>query len=296
MKYPKTLLLCAGLFIITGLKAQEFSKDMTVSLFTGLINYQGDLNPNSFTFQNSNFAAGIGIRKPISRWFSVRAGINIGKIEAADRNNRDYLKPRNLSFTTNIKEAYAGLELTLLNSATSRITPYMYAGVAVFHFNPWTYDNNGQKTYLQPLGTEGQGLPQYPSQKMYKLTQLSLPFGGGIRYAVNDAINIGIEFSQRKSFTDYIDDVSTSFIDQDVLLQGRGAKAVELAYRGDEVPGGVAAYPMHGEQRGTPSEMDWYYFLGTTIEIKLNAIGSLFRRDNSMHGSYNLRCPRKITY
>src|SRR5262245_45978273 len=117
MKYPKTLLLCATLFVITGIKAQEFSKDISVSLFTCLSNYHGDLNPNSFTFQNSNFAAGVTILKPLSRWFAVRSGVNLGKIEAADRNNRDYLKPRNLSFTTNIKEAYAGLELTLLNSA-----------------------------------------------------------------------------------------------------------------------------------------------------------------------------------
>lgn len=294
MKYPKTLLLCACLFVLTGLKAQEFSKEATISLFTGMINYQGDLNPNSFTFLNSNFAAGVTVRKPLNRWFAVRAGVNIGKIEAADRNNRDYLQPRNLSFVTNIKEAYAGLELTLLNSATSRITPYMYGGIAVFHFNPYTYDNDGRKTFLKPLSTEGQGLSQYPSQKPYNLTQLSLPFGGGIRYAVNDAINIGIEFSQRKSFTDYIDDVSTFFVDRNVLLQAKGAKAVELAYRGDELPGGVTAYPAHGEQRGTPSEMDWYYFLGTTIEIKLSALGSLFRRQNDVHGSYNMRCPKKV--
>ncbi|HEX2627514.1 MAG TPA: DUF6089 family protein [Chitinophagaceae bacterium] len=296
MKYPKSLLVCACLFTVTGLKAQEFSKDLTVSLFTGVINYQGDLNPNSFTFKNSNFSAGITVRKPISRWFALRAGVNMGTIEAADRNNRDYLKPRNLSFKTSIKEAYAGLELTLLNSSTSRITPYIYGGIAVFHFNPWTYDNNGEKTFLKPLGTEGQGLPQYPSQKPYNLTQLSLPFGGGIRYALNDGIAIGIEFSQRKSFTDYIDDVSTNFVDYNTLLQARGPKAVELAYRGDEIPGGAANYPVHGEQRGTPSEMDWYYFLGTTLEIKLSALGNLFKRQNDVHGSYNLRCPRNVNY
>lgn len=291
MTNPKSLLVCACLFLITGLKAQDISRDVTVSLYTGIINYQGDLNPNSFTFKNSNFSAGIVVRKPVSRWLILRGGVQIGTLEAADRNNRDYLKPRNLSFQTSIKEAHVGLEVTLLNSSTNRFIPYIYGGIAAFHFNPWTYDNDGQKTFLKPLSTEGQGLPEYPSKKPYGLVQLSLPFGGGFRYAINDDIAVGVEFSQRKSFTDYIDDVSTSFVDYNTLLEARGSKAVELSYRGDEVAGGRSNYPVPGEQRGTPSEMDWYYFLGTTIEIKLSALGNLFRRDNA-HGNYNLRCPR----
>jgi hypothetical protein len=291
MTNPKSLLVCACLFVITGLKSQDISREVTISLYTGIINYQGDLNPNSFTFKNSNFSAGIVVRKPLSRWFILRGGVQVGTLEAADRNNRDYLKPRNLSFQTPIKEAHVGLEVTLLNSSTNRFVPYMYGGIAAFHFNPWTYDNDGQKTFLKPLSTEGQGLPEYPSKKPYGLVQLSLPFGGGFRYAINDDITVGVEFSQRKSFTDYIDDVSTSFVDYNTLLEARGPKAVELSYRGDEVAGGRSSYPVHGEQRGTPSEMDWYYFLGTTIEIKLSSLGNLFRRDN-VHGNYSLRCPR----
>ena len=172
----------------------------------------------------------------------------------------------------------------------------MYGGIAIFHTNPWTHDNNGNKVFLRPLSTEGQGLPQYPGQKPYDLYEMALMFGGGIRFAISDNINLGIEFSQRKSFTDYIDDVSTHFVDRDILLQYRGQTAVDLAYRGDEVLGGNQNYPMHGEQRGTPTEMDWYYFLGTTIEVKLSAIGDLFRSIGSIHGSYDQRCPRKINY
>ena len=192
--------------------AQEQDKSATIALFTGTINYQGDLNPNSFTFSHSNFATGLVFRKPLNRWFTFRAGVSIGKIEAADRWNRDYLKPRNLSFTTNIKEAYAGLEVNILDISSKRFTPYIYGGLAIFHFNPWTTDNSGIKTYLKPLSTEGQGLAQYPKQKPYKLTQFALPFGIGGKFAVTPSINIGIEFSLRKSFTDYIDDVSTFFV------------------------------------------------------------------------------------
>ena len=155
------------LFFCRTASAQEQDRSSSLALFIGTINYQGDLNPNSFTFRHSNFSAGIIFRKPLNRWFTFRAGAQAGTIEAADRWNRDYLKPRNLSFFTGIKEAHAGLELTLLDMATKRFTPYLYAGIAVFHFNPWTYDNSGKKTFVQPLSTEGQGLSQYPGQKPY---------------------------------------------------------------------------------------------------------------------------------
>ncbi len=297
MKPLKPLLAIVGLSLLTNLHAQNNSRSATVSLFTGMINYHGDLNPNSFTFSQSNFAAGVTFRKPINRWFAARAGFNIGSVQSADRYNRDYLQPRNLSFFTSIKELYAGLELTVLDISSKRFSPYMYGGIAVFHFNPWTFDNAGNKTFLKPLSTEGQGLAEFPDQKPYNLAQISLPFGVGLKYALNDAVNIGIEFSQRKSFTDYIDDVSSHFVDKDILLQARGSKAVELAYRGDELPGGMQSFPAHGEQRGTPTEMDWYYFFGTTLEIKLNAIGNLFSRSNKgLHGSYSLRCPRNVSY
>lgn len=270
------------------LYSQETDKSISLSIFTGAINYQGDLQPSSFTWLHSNFAGGISLRKPLTNRLTARVGFNYGTITAADAWNREYLKPRNLSFTTTIKEAYAGLELSVLDISTKRFTPYVYAGIALFHFNPWTRDNAGVKTYLQPLSTEGQGLSQYPEQKTYQLTQWAIPFGGGVRYAISDAFSIGLEFSQRKTFTDYLDDVSTHYVDRDVLLGAKGAKAVELAYRGGQAPSGSPQYPAHGEQRGTPSEMDWYYFFGLSTDIKLNALSGLFRGGKTVASQ---RCP-----
>lgn len=278
-------------FSFSRVHAQETDKSASLYLFTGLINYQGDLNPSSFKFSHSNFSGGIGIRKPLSRLFSLRAGATTGTITAADRWNRDYLKLRNLSFTTNITEVYTALELTVLDFASKRFTPFLYGGIAVFHFNPWTTDNQGVKTYLKPLSTEGQGLPQYPTQKPYNLTQLALPFGCGLRFAVSDAFNIGIEFNQRKTFTDYLDDVSSHYVDRDVLLQEKGLKAVQLSFREYELPNGRQLFPAHGEQRGTPSEMDWYYFFGLTMEVKLNSLGGIFRSSRSVASQ---RCPARF--
>jgi hypothetical protein len=275
---------------------QDHDRSALLGFYTGMINYQGDLNPNSFTFKNSNFAAGILIRKPLNPWISLRAGANIGRIEAADARNRDYLKPRNLSFFNSIEEVYAAVEISVLDLSNSRVTPFAFTGFSIFHTNPWTYDNSGVKTFLRPLSTEGQGLPQYPKQRVYGTIQPAFAFGGGLRFALNDAVYINIAFHQRKTFFDYIDDVSSHFVDRDVLLAAKGQKAIELSYRGDEVPGGAQAYPRPGDQRGTPTEMDWYYFLGATLEVKINQMQDLFNNLIGHEEGYYRRCPRIPQY
>jgi len=275
--------------------SQNENKGTWIGFFVGKMNYQGDLNPSSFKFTNSKVTAALTIRQTINRWISLKGGLAIGSIEAADRYNRDYLKPRNLSFYTTIKEASLGMEASLLDLATKRLTPYVFGSVSIYHFNPWAYDKDGKKVFLQPLSTEGQGLSQFPKQQPYKLTQFALGFGGGARYAINDNMNIGVEFSQRKTFTDYLDDVSSVYVDQNTLLQAKGAKAVEMAFRGGELPGGQS-YPSHGEQRGTPTEMDWYYFFGINFEIKFSAFAQLIKgwKAESSAALHNIRCPKNV--
>ena len=298
MKNSAKTLLALSLCILSfnfHLLSQNESKATWLGLFVGKMNYQGDLNPNSFTFAHSKPTVAFSIRQSFNRWISLKGGLAVGSIEAADRYNRDYLKKRNLSFYTTVKEASLSLETSLLDLSTSRFTPYVYGSASLFHFNPWAYDNNGNKTFLQPLSTEGQGFSQFPKQKQYKLTQINVGFGVGARYAINDNFNIGVEFSQRKTFTDYLDDVSSIYVDKNVLMQARGAKAVEMAYRGNEIPGG-SAYPNHGEQRGTPSEMDWYYFFGINLEMKFSSFTKLFSNLSNENSSaiHNLRCPKNV--
>ena len=283
------------LFIYSPTSSQVSVNNWTVSLYAGTINYQGDLKPTSFTFNHSNPAFSLIFRKPLSRWFTFRTGASIGKIEGADRYNRNYLVARNLSFYSTIKEMYAGLEINLLDITTKRFTPYMYGAIVGYHFNPYTFDNNGGKNFLNPLSTEGEGLAAYPSQKPYKLTQAALGFGVGAKYAINRFVNIGIEFSQRKTFTDYLDDVSTFYPDANILRAAKGDKAVELSWRGDELPGGLP-YPEEGYQRGTKTEMDWYYFFGLTFEIKLSRLHDFMKTGKiEMDGkAYYPRCSKII--
>ena len=252
--------------------AQEFDTRATIGLFAGAMNYQGDLKPNSFTFQHSNLIVSVIARKPLNRWFALRGGFTIGKVEAADKYNRDYLQLRNLSFASGIKEIFTALEVDLLDISTKKFTPYAYGGIVLFHFNPYTLDANNEKVFLQDLSTEGQGLADYPDRKVYKLTQFAAAFGGGLRIAVSGCTSLSLEFSQRKTFTDYLDDVSTSYVDQNKLSAAKGSQSVALAFRGDEIHP-PTSYPPDGEQRGTPTEADWYYFFGLSADISINCLG-----------------------
>ena len=98
-----------------------------------------------------------------------------------------------------------------------RLKPYGFIGLGVFHFDPMGSITapNGTQTWYQPAATAHRrpGMAEYPGRKEYKLTQLNIPLGGGLKYSVSERINVGVELLYRKTFTDYIDDVSTNYID-----------------------------------------------------------------------------------
>src|SRR5204863_7192304 len=143
-------------------------------------------------------------------------------------------------------------------------TPYIIAGIGLYHFKPYTKDTSGNKTFLKPLSTEGEGF--VAGIKNYKLTQFSIPFGCGAEYSLNEDMRIGLEFGYRKIFTDYLDDVSNVYVDQTSLLNARGQKAVDLAYRGYEVHAGP--YPSAGISRGNPKNKDGYYYIAITYTVR----------------------------
>ena len=182
-------------------------------------------------------------------------------------------------------------ELTFFNLYNINWSPYAFAGLAVYRFNPYVIDS-GQKVFLQPLSTEGQGLPG-SRLKPYQLTQLSIPFGGGIKVNLSDNFRLGVEMGLRRLFTDYLDDVSGFYPDAAELLAAKGPKAVQLSYRGDEVPGERPGYPdvgfpAKGVERGGPSKKDWYYFTGIHLTFRL---GGGYGKTFSSGGKRNYGCP-----
>jgi hypothetical protein len=204
------------------------------------------------------------------------------------------LQARNLSFTTKILEGNLLLEYTLLDLERNKFSPYVFGGLAVYHFNPYAFDSLGNKIYLKPLSTEGQGLSQYPDRKPYNLTQLAIPFGGGIKFRISQNTVLSYEIGFRKLSNDHLDDVSTRYVDQFILAQERGPKAVEMAYRGGELKGGDPNYPADGTVRGGSKYKDWYYFTGFTLYIGINTRSSKNFDERSNKGGGRLDCPKPV--
>lgn len=241
-----------------------------IGLFGGIGNYQGDLINNIYVSKLTRPAVGITGSYELSKHFAARAGITFAQIAGSDRyNSKDYLKLRNLSFETNILEVSLVGEYYTFDFDSRRWSPYVFGGLALFHYNPYVLDSGNKKIFLKPLSTEGEGLTNYPERKPYKLTQVALPFGAGVKFAINDNIRVGAELGLRKLFSDYLDDISTKYADQNDLISERGQLAAQLAYRGDEVAGGNPTYPAKGAQRGSSEQKDWYYLTGLTLSFRL---------------------------
>jgi opacity protein-like surface antigen len=255
----------------------------------GFSGYQGDLQSKRLTLDQSHFAFGLGLKYDITPYLAIRTEFNYGKVEASDSKNEPKLRERNLSFQSKIVEGNLLAEYSVFSLENRMFTPYVFAGVGLYHFNPYAFDTLGNKIFLKPLSTEGQGLAQYPDRKEYNLTQFAIPFGAGVRLKVAENITLGYELGLRKLFTDYLDDVSTNYVDQFTLAQERGPKAVEMAFRGGELKDSNASYPVDGTKRGGSEFKDWYYFHGITVTVGLRTNGGGF---GSKRG--NTGCPTRV--
>lgn len=265
----KTLFSIVILFIST-LSTQ--SQSVHIGIAGGLANYNGDLLDKFYHGKLTNGFFGATVHYEITSQLMIRGAFSYARINGDDQfNSKASLQRRNLRFETAITELSAVGELYLFDLDIKRFSPYVFGGLAVFHFNPYTLNSGNTKVFLHPLNTEGQGI--YPEKKKYSLTQPAIPFGGGFKFAVNENLRLGIEFGLRKLFTDYLDDVSTSYPDYNDLLNARGQQAVDLSYRGDELPGGSQTFPKKGTQRGSSEQKDVYYFTGLNISFRIGSSG-----------------------
>jgi hypothetical protein len=210
-------------------------------------------------------------------------------------------KQRNLDFRSDMWEAYGAIEIlpTMLfkkyDDYQPLVTPYGFIGVGIFHFDPEgsILSANGVRTWykLHPLRTEGEGMAEYPNKKPYKLTQMNIPMGGGIKVALTERISTAVELLYRKTFTDYIDDVSTTYIDPDkfdIYLSPQDANIARKIH--DKTHGivtpGINRYAP-GTQRGNSKNMDAYFSTVVKLGIRLGAVGSAEER----RAARQTRCP-----
>ncbi len=248
-----------SLFPAMNLDAQKWQAE-----FAGGISwYNGDLSSGPINFRTAGAGGGVNIKYNTGDMFVFRLGISRFAFGGDDRwhKQEDFVE-RGLNFKTGVLEASLGVEINLADPAIAYSYPYLFGGVGLFHFNPYSYTNGGKKVYLKPLSTEGQGLTEYPDRKEYSLIQFCLPVGIGWRHQLSDRYELGFEAGVRITFTDYLDDVSTRYIDPGILRTHKGDVAVEMAYRKNR--------PVEvGGVRGNPGNKDLYFFTGVKFAVDL---------------------------
>ncbi|MES1197844.1 MAG: hypothetical protein ABUL41_01045 [Chitinophagaceae bacterium] len=276
--------------------------------------FLGDLGGNQgkgktfikdLNFPLAKLMKGLYVNLYPSEWLGFRLAANIGELEAYDSiiDNKGtaerFREQRNLAFKSNIIEGYLAAEIypTVIIENYSglqfKLRPYGVAGIGIFHFNPKApyYPPNGNTDWveLKPLHLEGQGFPEYPKKKEYSLTQGEFLMGAGFKYYVTESMFIGMEILHRKTFTDYVDDVSTTYIDPhyfDVYLEHEQAViARQLAYR-EKFYNPAINRPYINTQRGDPKENDAYFSATLRFGWRLNGSNSPNQR-----AKRQLRCP-----
>jgi len=252
------------LFVLICFPLVGFGQNFYFSGRLGVSGYQGDLKAKSITLSQTKPMFSIGARYDLSEHITARSYLSFAGLTADDKKGTAAMQQRNLNFRSKILDWELTAQYSLFSLNDRWWTPYIFAGIGAFHFNPSTKDSAGSKTFLKPLSTEGEGFIN--GVKDYKLMQFSIPFGLGIEYSLNEDMRLGIEFGYRKTFTDYLDDVSNVYVDQNSLLNARGQTAVQLAWRGDEKGG--APYPPAGTQRGNPNYKDNYYYFAITYTVR----------------------------
>src|SRR6476469_6971649 len=202
----KLLLICLCLPVLS------FGQNTYLTARVGMSNYQGDLKASAVSFGQSKVLVSLGGRYDISDHITARTFFSLTSLHADDKTGTTSMQQRNLNFRSKIFDWELAGQYNLFSFNDKWWTPYVFLGVGMFHFNPYTNDETGNKVFLKPLSTEGQGF--MPGVKNYSLWQFMIPMGIGGEYSLNEDMRLGLEFGYRKTFTDYIDDVSTNYVDQ----------------------------------------------------------------------------------
>ena len=246
----------------------------------GSKNFYGSNDMRDIDFKNTRYALGTGISYNYARGFSFGLNAFYTRLSADDGETTWDRSYRNLHVRTDLIEAAFKLEYTVPQNSGLLRGFYINAGSGIAFFTPKA-EVNGIWYDLRSLGTEGQLVD--PFQIPYPKFSLIIPFGVGKKFYLPNGITLGIGLSMRKSFTDYLDDVSGSYFDNDLIRAKSGGIAAYLADP-SEGEGGVGTT---GGIRGNPKNNDNYFLTGFKIEIPLGmSRGGNFNTSCSFGGSW----------
>lgn len=278
------LLLVCLLLCNSRMLAQGALSRCEIGLTGGGMNYLGDLNGQSM-LGRLNLGYGGFFRYTLDDRWCVSAHVAYGHIEGGNPKGLegvkgDIIAHRNLSFMSYIGEASLRMEFNFFpfghGGQQYHWTPYIFAGLGAFGFNPTArYQDPISHEWnwydLQPLGTEGQGTEEYASRRKYTLIQMNMPFGLGFKWKPNKLFSFSIEYGFRKTWTDYLDDVSTTYVGSALLDHYHNHDVTSsLADRTGEVIPGYENAP--GIKRGDDSLDDWYAYINATISFRLDRV------------------------
>lgn len=242
----------------------------------GAAHYFGDLNTRG-KINRPKQALGIFYKKQFNNYLGLRASAHYAQLGYSDIYSEDgYQKRRNLSFNSDVFElAFQGdfnFFKFIPGDRYYYFTPFVSLGLGAFSYNPYAY-LDGKQVYLRPLGTEGQNIsyldPTTNSKRSpYGSMAVCFPIGAGIKYNLSNNVNISFQITHRLTLTDYLDDVSTTYVglDKFPVLNGQTSLAGILQDRSYETG---ALIGVEGRQRGLSKQKDQYIIaeIGVSFSI-----------------------------
>jgi opacity protein-like surface antigen len=233
----------------------------------GAAHYFGDLN-NRAALNRPKIDLGIFFRKQINNYAGLRLTANFCQLGYSDQYSQNaYQRSRNLSFNTNIFEVALRGDFNFFKyiptDPNHSFTPYATLGIGVFSYDPYAY-LNGKKYYLRPLDTEGETF--YKGRKAYGTMAACIPVGMGVKYAITDKVNMSFEIAYRFTTTDYIDDVSSTYVGIDKFPAGSVAAQLQDRSYVLGTPIGI-----EGRQRGFSKQNDSYVIAEFGISFNISS-------------------------
>ncbi|MBL7939950.1 MAG: outer membrane beta-barrel protein [Flavobacteriales bacterium] len=260
--FRNLVLLCS---LICGLSLQAQVSE--VGITGGVSYYIGDINPTRHYPKDTKLAFGLLYRYNFTDRYAIRLQALSGTLQSYDSHSTDSLQLlRNLGFRARLLELSGLVEVNFRkyrsrDKDSKKWTPFIFAGLAYFRAAPQAQVDDTWYD-LQPLGTEGQGTSARPGTDVYNVDNICIPFGAGFKVNVG-RLDFQLEWGLRRTYTDYIDDVSSTYVDRDLLAFENGPLAAALA--DPSVLAQLEEYPNEGRARGDMNTRDWYQYTGLSV-------------------------------
>lgn len=252
-----------------------------VGLAIGAGHYFGDLNTRA-NINRPKLSAGAFYIKQFNNYIGLKLAVNYAFLGYSDiYSKNETQKRRNLSFNSNVWEASLSGQFNFFHYNPgvegNNFTPYVSLGIGAFSYDPYAY-LQGTKYFLRPLGTEGQNSTQYPTRKPYGTVAACFPLAVGFKFGLTPGTNAFFEVGYRFTTTDYLDDVSTTYVGDEpfyyagtssvVNIDGTINPAYLLADRSYETGDRIG---IKDRQRGNSQQKDAYVLAQVGVSFNLTS-------------------------